>query len=80
MSALQLSLNRPGSGPAWDYSRGGLHAETIQQHTGAKHWSYPKPIEDLTKKVMANTIFNSEDGSQTPIQIPTVPSTKCRTA
>lgn len=63
MSALQLSLNRPGSGPAWDYSRGGLHAETIQQHTGAKHWPYPKPIEDLTKKVMANTIFNSEDGS-----------------
>merc|ERR1712178_243503 len=63
MSALQLSLNRYGAGPAWDYSRGGLHSENIADYKGAKHWPYPEPIENLTKKVTQHPLFYSEDGS-----------------
>jgi len=63
MSALQLSLNRYGAGPAWDYSRGGLHSENIADYKGAKHWPYPEPIENLTKKVIRHPLLYSEDGS-----------------
>jgi len=68
MSALRLSLSRNGDGPMWDYSRGGLHSENIHDCKGYKHWPYPEPIENMTRKLMDHPLFYKDDGSHKRVE------------